>query len=48
MPKLKKTKCIACRGTGKNSKGKECFPCRGSGFKLRKHELKKFSKKGSK
>ena len=27
MPKLKRKKCIACGGTGLNSKGGACLPC---------------------
>ena len=29
-----KGKCIACDGSGNNSKGNLCFPCRGTGRKL--------------
>ena len=29
-----KVKCVACGGTGKNSKGGVCSPCKGKGYKL--------------
>jgi site-specific DNA-methyltransferase (adenine-specific) len=37
MPKLATTDkpCVACEGTGKNSKGNPCSPCNGTGFLLK-------------
>ena len=26
-------KCIACKGSGRNSEGGRCFPCKGTGVK---------------
>lgn len=45
MPKIgqrttnKPPKCIACKGTGKNSKGNPCYPCKGTGRKQPKLTL---------
>lgn len=33
MPPIPKKRCIACGGTGRNSKGGACVPCKGIPFK---------------
>lgn len=33
------TKCIACGGKGKSSKGSECYPCKGTG-KIRQYKFR--------
>jgi hypothetical protein len=32
-------KCVACEGTGKNSRGFKCIPCSGSGFSQQQKEV---------
>lgn len=43
-----KEKCVACKGTGKNSKGGVCKPCEGTGRKKLKEEPAKKGKKEEK
>ena len=40
-----KNKCIACQGTGKDSKGKRCRICKGSGEKKKEEKKKKDDEK---